>query len=394
MTGAATPHRLLRRDPTGPITLPRVAPTPEALVFRGVGKGFEHVAVPGVELAEGDLLVRVELATICGSDRHTVTGKRHEETPLVLGHEQVGRVIAIGPGAPPLGMDGFPVVTGDRIVWGVAVACKECGRCRRGMQNKCERLRKYGHTRIDRGWELSGGFATHVHVVEGSDVVRVPEDIPAEVLAPASCATATVVAALDAVARPLAGEIVVVSGCGMLGLTAIAMAQAAGAVVVGVDPDARRRRQARDFGAVLTCSPGTARLRSAVSKAATSRAAASSSGEATTGGFAAAFEMSGSSEAVAALLATADVGATIVLVGSVFPAPPVSFDPQQLVRKLLTVTGVHNYRGEQLLRAVEFLTQADHTRFASLVGGTVSLADAASALSAPAARAARVGVRP
>ncbi len=381
--------RSLRTGPVELITLPSLAPTPEALVFRGVAKGFERVAVPGVSLAAGELVVEIELATICGSDRHTATGKRHEDAPLVLGHEQVGRIVAIGPGDAPQTVDGQYLQLGDRVVWGVAVSCGECHRCRSGLSNKCERLRKYGHTRIDRGWELNGGFATHAHVLAGSDIVRVPEELPAEVLAPASCATATVVAAFDAVHRPLAGEAVLVSGCGMLGLTAIAMARAAGAVVVGVDPDATRRKQAREFGAAATCSPGPVKLRAALARAVDDHPKLED-----TTGFAAAFEMSGANDAISSLIDAADVGGTIVLVGSVFPAPPAEIVAEQIVRKLLTITGVHNYRGEHLLRAVEFLLGASHRRFASLVSQNVSLADAATELCAPSSRAARIGVRP
>lgn len=374
---------------TGPVSLPHLEHAPEALVFRGVADGFERVAVPGVALSAGDLLVRVELSTVCGSDRHTALGTRVEATPLVLGHEQVGRIVAIGPGDPPRSVDGRPLRHGDRVVWGVAVACKSCDRCLRGLTNKCLRLRKYGHTRIERGWELNGGFATHVHVIAGSDIVRAPERMPAEVLAPASCATATVVAAFDAVRRPLEGEIVVVSGCGMLGLTAIAMARQAGATVVGIDPDTGHREQALAFGAAAVCAPGTDALRDAID-----RAAASGRRSRQDRAFAAAFEMSGSNDAVSSLVATADVGATIVLVGHVFPAPPLAIDAEHLVRGLITLTGVHNYRGEHLLRAVEFLEGVDHVRFASLVGESVPFADALSVIGRPPARGARAGIRP
>lgn len=85
--------------------------------------------------------------------------------------------------------------------------------------------------------------------------------------------------------------------------------------------------------------------------------------------------------------------ATIVLVGSVFPAPPVPVSAEEVVRRLLTVTGVHNYRPEHLLRAVAFLHGADHALFAGLVGEPTSLRQLPEALSVPTA-AARVAVRP
>ena len=373
----------------GPVTLPNPGHAPEALIFRGAAIGFDHVAVPGVMLEAGDLLVEVELATVCGSDRHTATGKREGEAPLVLGHEQVGRIVALGPGEPARTIDGRALEMGDRVVWSVALACKTCYRCTRGMTNKCERLRKYGHTRIGRGWELNGGFATHVHVLSGSDIALVPDHIPAEVLAPASCATATVVAAIEAAGGDLDGRIVVVSGCGMLGLTAISMARLAGAIVIGVDPDPARQAQAIQFGAVEACAPGVEPLQTAISSAVAKLPALAGATK-----FDVAFEMSGSNAAVTTMFDLADVGASIVLVGHVFPVPSIPIDPELIVRNLLTITGVHNYRGEHLLRAVEFLEQSDYGAFAALVGETVPLEHAMTALVTAPVNGTRTGIRP
>src|SRR5206468_4245671 len=71
-------------------------PSATAMVWIGVGHPHETIAVPGVSLADGDVLVAVEMSTICGSDVHTVQGRRTAPVPLVLGHESVGRVIATG----------------------------------------------------------------------------------------------------------------------------------------------------------------------------------------------------------------------------------------------------------------------------------------------------------
>lgn len=372
-----------------PVVVERLPRSPEAYVFQGPERGFERVVVPGLALAAGEMLVEIELATICGSDRHTVAGTRHEDVPLVLGHEQLGRVVAFGPGAAPKTVDGHELRLGDRIVWSIAVRCGNCVKCRGGLSNKCERLRKYGHSRIRRGWELNGSFATHMHIMAGSDIVRVPEDVPAEVFAPASCATATVAAALAAAGRPLAGELVVVSGCGMLGLTAIAMARSRGATVVGIDPDKARRQQARAFGAELTCKPGAEALRSVLREAMHDLPMTTA-----WPGFGVAFEMSGANKAIESLLDVAGTGASVVLVGSVFPAKPIEVSAEQLVRKLVTITGVHNYVPEHLVEAVEFLRGADHEQFAALVGATIGFDDLPAAFAYDHEAAVRVGVRP
>ncbi|MBO9578478.1 MAG: alcohol dehydrogenase catalytic domain-containing protein, partial [Microbacteriaceae bacterium] len=232
----------------------------------GPDRALERIAVTELVLREGEALVAVELATVCGSDLHTAAGHRKVAVPQVLGHEQVGRVVALGPGLPALAVDGSALAVGDRIVWAVTIGCGSCRMCLRGLSNKCEHLAKYGHEQTRRGWELNGGIATHVHLLARTAIVKVGEELPAEVLAPASCATATVAAVLAAAeqVQPIDGEVVVVSGCGMLGLTAVAMATEAGARVVALDPSPARRALAWDFGADAVAAPAAETVREAV----------------------------------------------------------------------------------------------------------------------------------
>lgn len=365
-------------------------PSPVAMVWYESGRPHEALAAPGVHLSAGEALVEVELATVCGSDVHTVRGDRPAPAPLVLGHEQVGRVVAVGDGA--VRADGAPLELGDRVVWSVVVSCGECDRCRRGLAQKCRSLAKYGHERVHRGWELSGGFATHVQLKAGTAVVRVSEELPAFVAAPASCATATAVAALDAAAAqvPLAGAPLLVTGGGMIGLSVAAIAREAGAEVVVSDPDASRRVLVRRFGA-LAVDPG----------------AAPGSGEhldTVLAEFAArglpelliAIEASGAAPAVRTAIAAPGVGGVAVLVGSVSPGTEVRLDPETVVRRLMTVTGVHNYTPEQLARAVAFLERSWRSMpLDELVGTTHPLDEIDRALAeAATGEHVRVGVAP
>lgn len=366
-----------------------VYPSATAMVWQGEGHLHEAVAVPGVRLSPGDALVEIELATVCGSDVHTVLGHRTAPTPLILGHEQVGRVVALGRGGAKT-TDGHRVSLGERVVWSVAVPCGRCARCRRGLPQKCLNLQKYGHERMRRGWELSGGFATHAHILDGTPMVAVPDDIPAEVLAPASCATATVAAALEAASAitPLEGALVLIAGAGMLGLTAAAMAADAGADVVVSDPIEERRDAALSFGAAAVTDPRLAAdapggLTAALAKAGGRGAAPT-----------VALELSGAPAAVRSLLGAVDVGGVLVLVGSVSPGPDLSIAPEQLVRRLLTIRGVHNYAPHHLDAAVRFLAGAwQRYPFAEQVGETFPLADVDAALAA-AGQHPRVGLRP
>lgn len=361
-----------------------IRPSPVAMVWQGPGHPHQAMAVPGVTLGPGDVLVEVELATVCGSDVHTVLGHRDAATPLVLGHEQVGRVVAVG--GPVTAVDGTVLVAGMRVVWSVVVSCGVCDRCAAGLEQKCRRLAKYGHDRVHRGWELSGGFATHVELLEGTAIVIVGETPPAAVFAPASCATATAIAALDAAGGELAGTAILVTGAGMLGLTVTAIATDAGARVVVSDPDPVRRGLAGRFGAIATVDP-------AIGAAEQLEAAHLAAG---VEGFPIAIEMSGNASAVDLAIGSLAIGGTAVLVGSVSPGAPLGIDAERIVRRLLTVRGAHNYRPRDLARAVDFLTGAwRRYPFADLVGPEFPLAEVDDALVAAASGSfTRVGVRP
>jgi len=135
----------------------------------------------------------------------------------------------------------------------------------------------------------------------------------------------------------------------MLGLTATVMLAQFGAEVVVFDTDVRRRERAWLFGAAeVTAEPVS--------------------------GADLALELSGNAAVVQLALDSVAVGGTVVLAGSVSPGPSVRLDPQRLVRSLITITGVHNYRPADLRTAVDFLA-AHHSRypFGDLVAGVWSL---------------------
>ncbi|WP_166408823.1 alcohol dehydrogenase catalytic domain-containing protein [Labedella phragmitis] len=246
-----------------------VRPVPLAMVWQGPGSPHAAIAVPGVSLGSGDVLVAVEFATVCPVDAATVRGDGTANVPLVLGHEQVGRVAAIGDGAETA--DGARLIVGMRVVWSRRIGCGECDACRAGSPSGCATAREYGSDRLRRGWELSGGFATHVLVRAGTAIITVPEIVPAAVLAPVPCATALAAAALEIVAEAteVDGESVVVVGAGLVGLTIAAMLADEGARVVMVEADAVRRSRAVKFGAVsavcdLTAAAADGRVIAAV----------------------------------------------------------------------------------------------------------------------------------
>lgn len=358
-------------------------PTPIAMAWKGPNQPHEAIAVPHVQLQEGDALVEIEYATICGSDIHTASGHRSATAPLVLGHEQVGKVVATTEEA--MLSDGTKLALGDRVIWSVIVSCGECALCVRGLNQKCEVLRKYGHEKLGRGWELNGGFATHAHILSGTSIVKVSQEIPAPILAPVSCATATAAAALRTATSltSLSGATVVVSGAGMVGLAIIAMAVAQGSVVVALDPNQERRKLAIKFGAALSLDPTKEKLAVALKQLDLAEPQVS-------------FEASGAPRAVKSSISMLGIGGVCVLVGSVSPSPEVGIDPEHVVRQLLSIVGVHNYQSQDLETAVTFMEENwNSLPFADLVGPSYPLSKLDEAIEVAKSGAdVRVGIHP
>ncbi|MBT5535257.1 alcohol dehydrogenase catalytic domain-containing protein, partial [Candidatus Poribacteria bacterium] len=228
----------------------------QALVslFHDPGRPMELASVPVPTPEPDHALVRVTLATICGSDLHTVSGRRDAPAPCILGHEGVGRVAeANGLSAA----DGRPLAAGDRVTWSLMSSCGECPYCtKRRLPQKCDHLGKYGHARYEDAHDLNGCFAEYILLRPGTRVHHVPDVVTDEEAVPLNCAGATIVGGLEAVGTR-EGESAVVLGSGMLGLYAAARLRTLGyetvAVVDRLEP---RLRLAREFGATDTFQVG------------------------------------------------------------------------------------------------------------------------------------------
>lgn len=341
-----------------------------AAVFRAPGEPLVLERFPIPELHGSEALVRIRCSTICGSDLHSYFGRRPSPAPGVLGHEMVGEIAATGPdGARDY--RGRPLSAGDRVTWSMVWSCGECFYCRRQLRPKCDRLMKFGHERIGPGRTLTGGMAEYCCLPEGTAIFRVPDNVPDAVASPSNCATATV-AAVFRNAGPVAGEVVVIHGAGMLGLTACAMAASGGAAqVVVIEPDARRRALALSFGAGVAID---SRLEAAGIAA---RVKDLSQGR----GAGVGLEFAGYPESIQLGIELLRMGGHFVMAGSTFPSPPVRLPAEQLVRRMLRITGVYNYEPEDLETALAFLSGAvGRYRFETLVGASYPLSEVNAAI--------------
>ncbi|ORW29526.1 dehydrogenase [Mycobacterium paraense] len=341
-----------------------------AAVWRG-GDTIALEPVPVPPLRPGEALARVRFATVCGSDRHTVSGRRAQPCPSILGHESVGEIVALGTGGARA-VDGRPLRVGQGVIWSVTLPCGTCDRCRAGVTAKCRTVRKAGHEPLHSDWGLSGGYARHVLLPRGLAIAVVRDDLADAVAAPAACATATVMAVVER-AAPLAGRRVLILGAGMLGLGAVAAAARAGASsVAAVDPTAARRQLAQRFGATAI------------------HPAAGDAGPCDV-----LLDFSGSSAALQQALPALDVQGVAVLAGSVAPDAPVAVDAEAVVRRQLSIFGVHNYEPRHLTAALNFLHETrDRFPWADLVAEPRPLHDLAALLRDPGGPMPRCSVAP
>lgn len=352
-----------------------------AAVFAGQSNQLELREFATPTPSAGEVVVRVLGCTLCGSDLHSVEGRRSVPIPTVLGHEIIGEVVALDE-ATRLDLFGAPLRAGDRITWAIVASCGRCFYCERGLPQKCLNAVKYGHEPLRSGRELLGGLAEHCLLVPGTAIVRLPDGLPLEVACPASCATATVTAGIESLGE-LRDRTVLVLGAGMLGLTACAMAKVRGATtVIAVDIDAVRRHQALTFGASHAVAPGE--LSELVPQLTAGH------------GVDAALECSGAPSAFSAAWPLMRLGGSIALIGSVFPSAPVPLALEQVVRRNLILRGIHNYQPAHLDAGVRFLAGQQSTfPFASLVSEWFPLSEVSAAFDrARASGCVRIGVRP
>lgn len=201
----------------------------------------EPVAVPGVAVVD------VTLCGICGTDVHGYLSDT-PYNPAICGHEWAGVVRDVGDGVRE-------VAPGDRVVLAVPPACGRCRNCRAGRSAFCDTVLWSMLGRDDRA-PRHGGFAPSIAVAADRLVVVHPElsDVQAAMVEPLTVA-------LHAIRRtPMrTGDVVVVQGCGPIGLLTIQCALAAGAgSVIAVEPRAARRELAERLGASVATTPEAA----------------------------------------------------------------------------------------------------------------------------------------
>lgn len=142
----------------------------------------QEIRIPDVE--PDAILVKNEVAGVCGGDVHLWNGDRRIPPPFVLGHETLGRIARLGSNVKQ-DSAGAPLAEGDRIMWTHA-SCDRCYFCRIAHQpNLCPNKREYGWSSSERHPYLMGGWADFTYVVPHSGIVKVPDELPNDIALPA-----------------------------------------------------------------------------------------------------------------------------------------------------------------------------------------------------------------
>lgn len=304
-----------------------------ALFKPTTGPGLELVERPEPEATGSEVKIRVHATGICGTDLHIDAwddwASGAVQAPLIPGHEFYGEVTAVG-------RDARTVQVGDRVSGEGHIVCGQCRNCRAGRRQMCRRTTSVGVQR-------DGAFAEYVVIPESNVWVH---EAPVE-------------AALGAIFDPLgnavhtvgafglAGEDVLITGAGPIGLMATTIARHLGArYVVVTDVSAPRLDLARALGADR-----------AIDVNATTMGQAQQSLQMHEG-FDVGLEMSGHPSALPEMVRNMNHGGRIAMLG--LPSTPIGIDWATVVTRMITIKGIYGREMYETWYAMSAMLQSSH----------------------------------
>ena len=285
-----------------------------ALVKTAPEPGLSLQTVPDPVIGINDILIRVRKTGICGTDLHIEAwdpwAAKTIKTPLVAGHEFVGEIVEVGSNV-------VDFRTGDIVSGEGHVTCGRCRHCLAGRRHLCANT-------VGLGVGRDGAFAEYVALPMTNVWHHWPgvDEEVAAVFDPFGNAVHT------ALAFPVLGEDVLITGAGPIGLMATAVVRHAGArFVVVSEPNPVRRALAERMGATRTVDPLNERLIDVATELGMVE------------GFDVALEMSGNPDAIRGTMDSMAHGGSIAILG--IPTQDISIDVNEIVFKLLTIRGIY-----------------------------------------------------
>ena len=322
-----------------------------ALVKPAPAPGLELIEIPDPVCGPDEVIVRVLRTGICGTDLHILDwdpwAAATVAAPLVPGHEFAGEVVEVGDQVRD-------VAVGDRVSGEGHIVCGTCRNCRAGRRQMCIRT-------IGLGLHRNGAFAELLALPAGNVWVHSREIAPelGAVFDPLGNAVHT------ALAFPLVGEDVLVSGCGPIGLMSIAVARHVGArFIVATDISPARLDLAAGLGADDAVDVSRERIRAAQERLAMRE------------GFDIGFEMSGAPSALPEMIENMNHGGRIAMLG--LPSQEFGVDWGKVVTHMLTLKGIYGREMFETWNAMAAMLQTSaelRGRISSVIADTIPARD-------------------
>ncbi|UOQ60017.1 L-threonine 3-dehydrogenase [Leucobacter rhizosphaerae] len=319
----------------------------QALLKSRSEPGFTLSEVPDPECRADEVVVRVLRTGICGTDLHIYAwddwAAGAVRAPLVPGHEFFGEVVEVGDGVRD-------VRVGDRVSGEGHIVCGTCRNCRAGRRQMCIRT-------IGLGLQRDGAFAELLAIPASNVWVHSHEIAPelGAIFDPLGNAVHT------ALAFPLVGEDVLVSGCGPIGLMSIAVARHVGArYIVATDVSPARLALAADMGANDAVDVSRERISRSQETLCLRE------------GFDIGFEMSGAPGALPEMIENMNHGGRIAMLG--LSAEPYPIDWSKVVTHMLTLSGIYGREMFETWNAMASMLQTSETlreRISSVIAQTL-----------------------
>jgi threonine 3-dehydrogenase len=316
------------------------------------GAEIRQVKVPS--FGRTDVLVKVKVASICGTDLHIYEwdrwAQRRIHPPLIPGHEFCGEVVAFGD-------EVTTVKEGDFVSAEMHVACGKCLQCRTGEAHICQNVKIIG---VD----ADGAFAEYV-VIPESNIWKLDPAIPIEyasILDPLGNAVHSVLAG------EIAAKTVAITGCGPIGLFSIAVARAVGAAqVFAIETNAHRRSIAAKMKADVVLDPTTQDVTAEVLEQTASL------------GVDVVLEMAGQPKAIRTAFDIVRRGGRISLLG--LTSKPISLNfSEDIIFKGITIQGINGRRMYQTWYQMTALLKAGKLDLHPAITDRIAMKDFSSAM--------------
>ncbi|GAB1217441.1 hypothetical protein ATERTT37_006680 [Aspergillus terreus] len=302
----------------------------------------------------GCINIAVVRAGVCGTDLHLWQGDSTDDEPFILGHEGLGRVIALG-GGVKTDHSGAPIAVGDTVYWNPIRPCYACFDCT--IQRDLTGCRNGTFVSPARNKTTWASYTQVATLQRSNNFYRVDPSVPLDAFIALGCALPTMLKGLENMGPITRGSAVLVQGCGAVGLAATFLAKIAGArAILCIEGNPERRKMAKKFGATEVLDMKSAEYRSAEARAARIQEIVGPRG------LELAIECSGHASAVEEGLSLLGRNARYLLVGTWAGAGTVPLSPFETVHKALKIIGTTYASPENYYQAAR-LVETNYREF-------------------------------